>query len=81
MDWAAAFGSFFMVVAMILEAAARQKQARKENRDAENIQTMRRALNGHGDINAVAADQHDRVLQELGGSERGRRGEGEEKRA
>jgi hypothetical protein len=64
--YSAAIVAVFSVVAMLLEIAAQKKQERKEVRDDANIQQGRKAM-VDGDFDAVAADQHDRVLSALSG--------------
>lgn len=73
----AAISALLGIAALLLRQYLAGKQTAQENIDVTNIQTERQALE-NGNIDAVVADQHDRVQQALGGGGWRRNGNSEE---
>lgn len=64
----AAISTLLGITALLIRQYFAAKQTKTENADVANIQKERQALEDNdGSIDAVAADQHDRVQQALGG--------------
>ena len=78
--WAAVISTALGIAALLLRQYLADKQKTEENSDGTNVQAARQALEKNdGSIDAVAADQHDRVQQALGGSGRRGNSDGQEK--
>lgn len=69
MGWGAAVAAIFTALLPLIQKWLAMQVEKKEAIDVANIQRERKALQKtDGSIDAVVADQHDRVQRILGGS-------------
>lgn len=69
MGWGAVVAAIFTALLPLIQKWLALQVEKKENSDVTNIQKERRALQkDDGSIDAIVAEQHDRVQRILGGS-------------